>query len=73
MSEFNVLSPILIYLKLLLKIYPYNANAMAKTKSPPASFIATGKRAVTKSAKAKALEADLAKVFLSFRVTIGGL
>ena len=34
---------------------------MAKTKSPPASFIATGKRAVTKSAKAKALEADLAK------------
>jgi hypothetical protein len=31
------------------------------TKSSPASFIATGKRAVTKSAKAKALEADLAK------------
>jgi hypothetical protein len=36
---------------------------MARKNSPSASFIATatGKRAVTKSAKAKALEADLAK------------
>lgn len=34
---------------------------MARKRSSPASLIATGKRPVIKSAKAKALEADMAK------------
>jgi hypothetical protein len=61
-SEFNMLSPILcIISNLLINFRLYNANTMTRTKCPPASVITSGKRAVTKSAKAKALEADVVK------------
>jgi replication initiation and membrane attachment protein DnaB len=57
-----MLSPILcIISNLLINFRLYNANTMTRKKYPPASVITSGKWAVTKLAKAKALEANVVK------------